>query len=471
VKTDRLRQLEIILCLALAVLLHISVTFSWVFIIVGIALSVAASLRSNAGAAGAGGRERLRLMALAPLTVPLLAFVAATLLSLSVSAFSGAPGSLRDFRDFFPNVRAFIIYFYVYQAFNAGAVLNGSSAANPANAPGVSNACGGPGQASSCERAALAAFVGFGAVAGIWGSVQQICNFHPFTYQYLQGTGFCSAPMPYAGLMQLTSFLALGLLLKGSASALPAPFSNKIFFALLTVANFLGLIFACERSAWLGLIAGLVTIGSFILMRGRLSLKVFLTGSIGLFVSLALAWTFIPAFKARLAPLAHWQQDVSVTTRIKIWGRALDVFKDRPLTGVGPSHFPRITDIPEALVPGHSSDLNHAHSNYFQILSTLGLIGFLAFAFLLFSGLRTAYINSLADGWSGGVGLGTLAALVSLMVAGLFEYNFGTAQVKLAQWFLIAALKNKSDLKVLKDAKSFKSSTESIASTDSAPAP
>ncbi|MBU6451456.1 MAG: O-antigen ligase family protein [Cyanobacteria bacterium REEB67] len=443
-KTDRLRQLEILLCLALAVALHTSVTFSWVIILAGIALSIAESCRRTGNNAGL---EPLKLLGAAPLTVPLLIFIAATLVSLSVSALSGPPGSLHDFRDFFPNVRAFIIYFYVYQAFNA---------------------CSRPGEASSCERTALASFIAFGALAGLWGSVQQVCNYHPFTYQYLQGTGFCSAPMPFAGLMQLTSFLALGLMVKGANRFLPAPFSNKIFFALLTLTNFLGLVFACERSAWLGLIAGLIVLVALIVMRGRLSAKTLLASSLGVIIALTLAWIFVPAFKARMAPLAHWQQDVSVTTRIKIWGRAIDAFKERPLTGVGPSHFPRITDIPEALVPGHSSDLNHAHSNYFQILSTLGVIGFLAFAFLLFSGLRAAYINSLDHYWSGGVGLGTLAALVSLMVAGLFEYNFGTAQVKLAQWFLLAALKNASDLKAHGASKS---STESIASTDSATAP
>jgi hypothetical protein len=30
------------------------------------------------------------------------------------------------------------------------------------------------------------------------------------------------------------------------------------------------------------------------------------------------------------------------------------------------------------------------------------------------------------------------------MVAGVFEYNFGAGQVKLAQWFLIGALRNES---------------------------
>jgi hypothetical protein len=31
-----------------------------------------------------------------------------------------------------------------------------------------------------------------------------------------------------------------------------------------------------------------------------------------------------------------------------------------------------------------------------------------------------------------------MAALASLMVAGIFEYNFGSGQVRLAEWFCLA---------------------------------
>jgi hypothetical protein len=33
-----------------------------------------------------------------------------------------------------------------------------------------------------------------------------------------------------------------------------------------------------------------------------------------------------------------------------------------------------------------------------------------------------------------------MGGLISLMVAGIFEYNFGTGQVRLAQWFLLSLL-------------------------------
>jgi O-antigen ligase len=309
-------------------------------------------------------------------------------------------------------LRSFVIYFYVYQAFNS--------------------AHGG------CEEKTLAVFLGVGALAGLYGMVQQLFNFHPGTYQYLQATGFLQAPMPYAGLMQMTSFLALGLYLKNGYKVLPGLLNDSRFFAFTVLANFLGLFFSCERSAWLGMAAGIVAITL------RLKPGAFLKVALASLIALALGWYCVPAVKARLAPLAHPQSDVGVSARLKIWKRAGDIFVGHPIIGVGPSHFPSITDIPEALVPGKSTDINHAHSNYLQILSTLGIVGFLSFLALLVVSLMVALKQSKDGAWSGGVGLGAFAALISLMVAGLFEYNFGAGQVKLAQWFLIGALRDEN---------------------------
>ncbi|HNG21393.1 MAG TPA: hypothetical protein PLI59_19550, partial [Candidatus Obscuribacter sp.] len=58
-----------------------------------------------------------------------------------------------------------------------------------------------------------------------------------------------------------------------------------------------------------------------------------------------------------------------------------------------------------------------------------------------FSGLYMAaapQLSSNSPEYDSGLYLGLLAALASLMVAGIFEYNFGAASVRLAQWFCLA---------------------------------
>jgi O-antigen ligase len=398
-KARQLRKAEVFACIGLAIALHTSLTVSWILLIFGF---VVTALRPELS-------RRIKMLGHAPLTLPLFLFA----LAISVSAL--ANGGLFDAKQIFPNVRSFLIYFYIYQAF---------ASAN-----------------DGCEEKTLAVFLCTGALAGLYGTVQQLFNFHPGTYQWLQGTGFLHDPMTFAGLMQLSSFLALGLYLQKSYSRLPGLLKQRHFFAAIVVANFMGLLFCGERSAWVGMVAGTLAIAL------RSSPRFFYQVGLAGLIVLAVGWVCVPMVKARLEPLSHPQTDLGVSTRLKIWKRASDTFVGHPIFGVGPSHFPRITDIPEALVPGRSTDFNHGHSNYFHILATLGIVGFSPFLCLLIVSLRTALRQSAHGAWSSGVGLGTFGALVSLLVAGLFEYNFGAGQVKLAQWFLLGALHQDKDNK------------------------
>lgn len=280
---------------------------------------------------------------------------------------------------------------------------------------------------------ALSCLLFCGALSGLFGLIQQVFNFHPFTYPFLQATGFLNEPMSFAGLMQLTSFLALGLLIQGGYKLLPL-LSNKFAFATVVVANFLGLIFASERSAWLGMLCALLCVCFYI------SPRRFFEGLVALALLFALAWFTVPVVQTRLSPLLNAKTDVGVTARISIWNQAWQLFQEHPMTGVGALHFPRI-DLPEAIVPGHSKDLNHAHSNYLQILSTTGILGFTSFLWLLTTALTAAYRQAKSPSpLYAAIGLGLFGAMVSLAVAGIFEYNFGSGQVKLIQWFLLALL-------------------------------
>ncbi len=79
---------------------------------------------------------------------------------------------------------------------------------------------------------------------------------------------------------------------------------------------------------------------------------------------------------------------------------------------------------------GHAA-LDHAHSNYMHILATTGLIGMLAYLFLWGNVLVTAFSNFKSrseNDLDKGIYFGILTGVISVLVAGIFEYNFGTAQ-------------------------------------------
>ena len=392
------KNIERVLVLALTVCLCFTQTGSWICLIALLFLALADSAR----------QERLAAIKKAPLLWPLLLYALAVVASGIFAPAGSLPEGWAEGWKSFVSLRGLLVaYLVAYQLFahDVGARLT---------AP------------------ALSCLLLCGAASGIFGLIQQVFNFHPFTYPFLQATGFLNEPMSFAGLMQLTSFLGLGLLIQGGYKQLPLLANNWYF--LLVGANFLGLIFASERSAWLGMICALLSVCFYI------SPRRFFEGLLALSLLFALAWFTVPVVQVRLSPLLNAKSDVGVTARISVWSQAWQLFREHPITGVGALHFPRI-DLPEAIVPGHSKDLNHAHSNYLQILSTTGLLGFSSFLLLLGTVLTTAYRQAKGPNpLYASIGLGLLGAMISLSVAGVFEYNFGSGQVKLIQWFLLALL-------------------------------
>lgn len=351
----------------------------------------------------------VRSLKLAPLALPLVVFAYVVML---VGALVGGPKEA--FSSLF-TLRALLIYFLAFHVFMA--------------APRI-------------RVKALKVLLCVGAAAGLWGAIQQIFHFHPFEkFQYLQATGFLRNPMAYAGQMQIMACLAIALYLTGGMKSI---FKNPAVFTAIASCNVLGAFFASERSAWLGLFAGTMV------MARLLSWRVFLGMVLALAVAGLISWFAVPVVQTRLMPVfADPISDVGVSARLVVWEKSIEIWRDNPLIGVGVRNFPML-DIPEAIVPGESTHLVHAHSNILHILATMGALGVLAFVYLQLSMLMNAYRTWKTPDplWpepdkssallQRGIALGALGGIVSLMVAGLFEYNFGTGHVRLMHWFVLA---------------------------------
>lgn len=414
---------------AYAASLPLSMTASWGLFIVGLVIRGALLVDARAR------QETKVALWSAPLTIPLAIFA----LSVAISgAFNSEPtyghvgsGALGEAWNSVSTLKNLLPYFW------AAVVLRGNA---------------------KFTRNALLVLLFVSSIAGVWGTIQQVFNIHP-GYKYLQGTGFLGGPMAFAGQMQMFSLLSLAFFLTGafkkdcvgdSAIAEAAEpersdvvekclsfLQNKYAFAIVVVANYAGVLFAGERSAWLGAFAGTVTL-CWLHWR-KIPLKFVAAGAI----AIAICLTSVPLVKTRFQTLLSGK-DVSISARQTIWKSCLDLIPQSPVVGVGIRRFPHF-DIPEAIVPGVSKDLNHAHSNYFHLLTTTGALGLAAYFGIVGCFFVAAWKNLSASRNSGKVFPGALAmsltsALVSLMVSGIFEYNFGTAQVRLAQWFLFGLL-------------------------------
>lgn len=338
----------------------------------------------------------------APLTVPLIVFS----IFVFISGFLQV-GFVEAIKSVY-TLRAIVVYFWIYQLLYNDLGL---------------------------RTKVVSTLLSMGAVAGIWGAFEQVLDIHPFTtYNYLQATGFTLHPMAYAGQMQITAMIAGSFLVSGAYKSLVKPLDKMPVFAFITLANFLGVLFASERNAWVGVAIAVIVTAAVVSVRihGAVIVALALCG--------ALAWNYVPVVKTRLVnviedPLA----DVGVKVRLEVWKNTIELWKTRPFFGYGVRNFPSQNfDIAE--VPGQG-DLKHAHSNYLHILATLGISGFLAFTFMQMVALAHSlrnwfYARENSLDIDAAIGLGVFGCLISLMVAGLFEYNFGTGNVRLMQWFV-----------------------------------
>lgn len=415
-----LSRVEDFIVVAYAISLPISLTLSWALFIAGLIIWLARCLVGLSN--GVCEKQSLPVLFL-----PMMLFALAVTISGAFNSGNGAgrlgPNWLKESWDSLYSLKNILPYFWASQVFARNRAL---------------------------AKSALAPLLWISAVSGIYAAFQQVFDFHPGTFKYLQGTGFLGKPMAFAGQMQLFSLLALGLLLSGGyrkfavlpAVAQLAPLLRLTqrlpVFLGIVCANFVGLFFAGERSAWLGGFVGVLAAAA--LASWQLILPAFLL----MLIAAAFSWFAFPLLQTRIKSLFSGH-DVSISARMVIWETCLNKFVPQsPWVGVGWLRFPHF-DIPEAIVPGVSKDLNHGHSNYIHILTTTGLIGLLAYLNLLIW-IAVVAIKKLfnelrrRDAFEAGLAIGLFAANLALASSGIFEFNFGTAQVRLAQWFLFGLL-------------------------------
>jgi O-antigen ligase len=393
--------LAVSICLA-AASLPLPITISWTVIILSMIVWGVWKLKLLA-------QSKTISLEIGPLSLPILVYALAV-------TISGAPNTnLHNAWQSLASLRVLLVYFFAYDVF----------AVSP-----------------SLRPVACACMLFVSAVSGIWGSIQQVFDWHPSGFKWLQGTGFQSGPMAFAGQMQIFALLALGFLLTGGYRSMPRLFQHKGFFVLVCAANVAGIIFASERSAWLGFLVA-ICIFTLLLSSRKAMLQSFAVST----VSILAAWFLIPVVKKRMLPLLDWQHEVSSKARFKMWDVAMDLFKEKPIFGVGATRFPKVA-MKDAIVPGRSEFLDHAHSNYFQVLSTTGIVGAVAYLYLCLSMLlggwqhfRAKPVQTFSFNYvDRAIGLSVLGMVISLMVSGIFEYNFGTGPVRLPMFFVLALL-------------------------------
>lgn len=181
------------------------------------------------------------------------------------------------------------------------------------------------------------------------------------------------------------------------------------------------------RSAWLGLAVALATLLGFARPRGLPALA----------AVLALGLVLAPASFRERAGSAFDPHDSTNLQRTYMWQSGLAMFRDHPLTGVGPGGMKEIYD--RYMLPQATERAGHLHSVPVQILASMGLVGIAAFVLLYGSLFACAGSARRGAGMAAAVRLGVTALLVGFLVNGLFEWNFGDEEL-LYPLFVLAGI-------------------------------
>lgn len=189
------------------------------------------------------------------------------------------------------------------------------------------------------------------------------------------------------------------------------------------------LVLSFTRSVWLGAIAGFLVVAPMLPRRLIVGIVLPVAG-VALIASGLIYHRVSMSFGEKFAPDSSRLAMLSVGSRM---------IRDHPLFGVGPerihTEFPRYYQ---------GSDLNsfyygHLHNNILQIAAERGLLCLAAFLWLIFA-IYADLIRMLKTRdpnvrWTI---LSAIAALTGFIVAGFFEYNFGDSEVLILLLFIVS---------------------------------
>src|SRR5579859_2673799 len=131
--------------------------------------------------------------------------------------------------------------------------------------------------------------------------------------------------------------------------------------------------------------------------------------------------------------------DYTAVSRLAIWGGAFTVFARSPVVGAG---FGNLRPLMGGLVGLPEGWMGDAHNLYLELLAESGLVGFIAFAFLIVAALRAARrcMRQSRDEFMRLTGIAAFAAICGVLVHGTVDYLFHTTPQVAVLFFLLLGI-------------------------------
>jgi O-antigen ligase len=248
--------------------------------------------------------------------------------------------------------------------------------------------------------------VSFAAVSAAVGIIQYGVFHYDNLGQRPQGT--LGHYMTYSGLLMLVIGLAIARILFGAG--------GRLWAALVMPALAVAVMLTFTRSAWVGACAAAALL---LLLKDRRLLALL---PIVAAVFFLLAPTAITNRYASIFSL----KDPTNRDRIAMLREGLHMIRDHPLTGIGPNMvLPRYAEYrdPDAVQPVNP----HLHNVPVQIAAERGLPALAVWLWFVGS-VVVALVKQRCEPQLRFLASAGLAAVVSMLAAGMFEYNFGDSE-------------------------------------------
>jgi len=233
-----------------------------------------------------------------------------------------------------------------------------------------------------------------------------------------------STAMTFGGVLLILSSLFLAISV-GSGLAR----RYRIAAGCAALAAFAALFFSFTRSSWLGALVSVVVICAYLRRRFLIPFA----------VSLMILVMLLPApYRSRVESIWNPKFRTNVQ-RLELVRGGIAIFKEHPIIGVGTMDLAEVYR--EHMPPGAVYVHGHMHSDFLQVAVQMGVVGLAAFCILIVSFFRLIARNvklGLAPSersWA----VGSLGALAGFVVNGLFEWNFGDAEVVTLLYVVIGA--------------------------------
>jgi putative inorganic carbon (HCO3(-)) transporter len=230
-----------------------------------------------------------------------------------------------------------------------------------------------------------------------------------------------------------------------SANAVPLYLEPLVAFALplavfdedrrtrLISATFVGLAavaigLSFSRAGWMTLIAQVVLVALFGRWRWRL---------MGAAAAVAAA-AFAGSHRVReriLVELDPNSPSNTIVLRLSLWKSTLNMLLDRPLFGSGLAGFK--ASIQPYRDPAYHENQIYPHNLFLNFWAETGLLGLLAFLWLMVQAVRSGLRGLEAGGWARIMAIGILGLVLSFFVHGLLDAPYFKNDQALAFWALV----------------------------------